>query len=101
EEAGAFAAAAEAAVTGRLAGCAGACGPCILHLMSGLYDASRSRVPVLAIASHIPSAQIGTQFFQETHPDRLFVECSVFCEQVSSPGQAARGSLSATHTRAR
>src|SRR4051812_8533537 len=90
EEAGAFAAAAEAAVTGRLAVCAGSCGPGNLHLMNGLYDANRSRVPVLAIASHIPSAQIGTQFFQETHPDRLFVECSVFSELISSAGQAPR-----------
>ena len=97
EEAGAFAAAAEAAVTGRLAVCAGSCGPGNLHLMNGLYDANRSRVPVLAIASHIPSAQIGTQFFQETHPDRLFVECSVFSELISSAAQAPRIIRSAIH----
>src|SRR4051812_20081798 len=97
EEAGAFAAAAEAALTGRLAVCAGSCGPGNLHLINGLYDANRSRVPVLAIASHIPSVQIGTQFFQETHPDRLFVECSVFCEMVSSAGQAPRIIRSAIH----
>ena len=84
EEAGAFAAAAEAELTGRLAVCAGSCGPGNLHLINGLYDANRSRVPVLAIASHIPSAQIGTQFFQETHPDRLFLECSVFSEMIST-----------------
>lgn len=76
EETAAFAAAAEAQVTGRLAVCAGSCGPGNLHLINGLYDANRSGVPVLAIASHIPSAQIGTGYFQETHPDRLFVECS-------------------------
>lgn len=97
EEAGAFAAAAEAAITGRLAVCAGSCGPGNLHLINGLYDANRSRVPVLAIASHIPSAQIGTQYFQETHPDRLFLECSVFSEMISSAAQAPRVIRSAIH----
>lgn len=97
EEAGAFAAAAEAEITGRLAVCAGSCGPGNLHLINGLYDANRSRVPVLAIASHIPSAQIGTQYFQETHPDRLFVECSVYSELVSSAAQAPRVFRSAIH----
>src|SRR5919199_6750433 len=76
EEAGAFAAAAEAQLTGRLAVCAGSCGPGNTHLIQGLYDAHRSGAPVLAIASHIPSPQVGTCFFQETHPERLFVECS-------------------------
>ena len=74
EEAGAIAAAAEAQVTGRLAVCAGSCGPGNTHLIQGLYDAHRSGVPVLALASHIPTAQIGTGFFQETHPERLFLE---------------------------
>jgi len=97
EEAGAFAAAAEAELTGRLAVCAGSCGPGNLHLINGLYDANRSRVPVLAIASHIPSAQIGTQFFQETHPDRLFLECSVYSEMISSAAQAPRVIRSAIH----
>ncbi|WP_205739550.1 pyruvate dehydrogenase [Georgenia sp. SYP-B2076] len=95
EEAAAFAAAAEAAVTGKLAVCAGSCGPGNLHLINGLYDANRSRVPVLAIASHIPTDQIGTQFFQETHPDRLFTECSVFSEMISSPAQVPRVTRSA------
>jgi thiamine pyrophosphate-dependent acetolactate synthase large subunit-like protein len=76
EEAGAFAAAAEAQLTGRLAVCAGSCGPGNTHLIQGLYDAHRTGAPVLAIASHIPSVQVGTSFFQETHPDRLFVDCS-------------------------
>jgi pyruvate dehydrogenase (quinone) len=97
EEAAAFAAAAEAEITGRLAVCAGSCGPGNLHLINGLYDAHRSRVPVLAIASHIPSAQIGTQYFQETHPDRLFVECSVYSEMISSAAQAPRVIRSAIH----
>ncbi|NMR21111.1 pyruvate dehydrogenase [Cellulomonas fimi] len=97
EEAAAFAAAAEAELTGTLAVCAGSCGPGNLHLINGLYDANRSRVPVLAIASHIPSAQIGTQFFQETHPDRLFTECSVYSEMISSPKQAPRVIRSAIH----
>ncbi|MGW2195055.1 thiamine pyrophosphate-binding protein, partial [Streptosporangium sp. NPDC001682] len=87
EEAGAFAAAAEAQVTGRLAACAGSCGPGNTHLIQGLYDAHRSGAPVLALASHIPSTQIGTGFFQETHPGRLFVECSHFCDMVGTPEQ--------------
>ena len=97
EEAAAFAAAAEAEITGNLAVCAGSCGPGNLHLINGLYDANRSRVPVLAIASHIPSAQIGTQYFQETHPDRLFTECSVYSEMISSAAQAPRVIRSAIH----
>lgn len=90
EEAGAFAAAAEAQVTGRLAVCAGSCGPGNTHLVQGLYDAHRSGAPVLALASHIPSSQIGTGFFQETHPERLFVECSHFCDMISTPEQMPR-----------
>src|ERR1700759_799667 len=83
EEAGAFAAAAEAQVTGRLAVCAGSCGPGNTHLIQGLYDAHRSGAPVLAIASHIQSREIGTAFFQETHPERSFQECSYWCEVVT------------------
>jgi len=90
EEAGAFAAAAEAQLTGRLAVCAGSCGPGNTHLIQGLYDAQRKGVPVLAIASHIPSVQVGTGFFQETHPERVFVECSSYCELVSQVGQMPR-----------
>jgi pyruvate dehydrogenase (quinone) len=90
EEAGAFAAAAEAQLTGTLAVCAGSCGPGNLHLLQGVYDAHRSGAPVLAIASHIPSAQIGTGFFQETHPERLFQECSHYCELISEPAQMPR-----------
>ncbi len=90
EEAAAFAAAAEAQLTGRLAVCAGSCGPGNTHLIQGLYDANRSGAPVLAIASHIPSKQIGTGFFQETHPERLFTECSQYCEMVSQPSQMPR-----------
>ncbi|RJQ87820.1 pyruvate dehydrogenase [Amycolatopsis panacis] len=90
EEAGAFAAAAEAQLTGRLAVCAGSCGPGNLHLLQGVYDAHRSGAPVLAIASHIPAAQIGTGFFQETRPQHLFAECSYYCELVSTPEQMPR-----------
>ncbi|MGO1317265.1 MAG: thiamine pyrophosphate-binding protein, partial [Cellulomonadaceae bacterium] len=97
EESAAFAAAAEAEVTGKLAVCAGSCGPGNLHLINGLYDANRSKVPVLAIASHIPSNQIGTSFFQETHPDRLFTECSVYSEMISGAKQAPRVINSAIH----
>ncbi|MDI3314244.1 MAG: ubiquinone-dependent pyruvate dehydrogenase [Mycobacterium sp.] len=85
EEAAAFAAAADATLTGRLAVCAGSCGPGNLHLINGLFDAQRTRVPVLAIAAHIPLAEIGSGYFQETHPQELFRECSVYCELVSSP----------------
>ena len=90
EEAAAFAAAAEAQLTGKLAVCAGSCGPGNLHLINGLYDAQRSAAPVLANASHIPSVQIGKMYFQETHPDRLFNECSVYNEMISSAEQAPR-----------
>lgn len=90
EEVAAFAAGAEAHLTGRLAVCAGSCGPGNLHLINGLYDCHRSRVPVLAIAAHIPSAEIGSSYFQETHPEQLFRECSHYCELVSSPAQMPR-----------
>ncbi len=88
EEAAAFAASAEAQLTGRLAVCAGSCGPGNLHLINGLYDANRSGAPVLAIASHIPSQYIGSGYFQETHPDRLFNECSVYSELISTAKQS-------------
>src|SRR5579864_4936829 len=84
EETAAFAAGAEAHLTGRLAVCAGSCGPGNLHLINGLYDCHRSRVPVVAIAAHIPSAEIGSGYFQETHPEILFKECSHYVELVSS-----------------
>ena len=90
EESAALAAAAEAQITGRLTVCAGSCGPGNTHLIQGLYDAHRSDAPVLAIASHIPSTQIGTGYFQETHPERLFLECSTFCELISRPEQLPR-----------
>jgi pyruvate dehydrogenase (quinone) len=95
EEAGAFAAAAEAQLTGRLAVCAGSCGPGNTHLIQGLYDAHRTGAPVLAIASHIPSLQVGLDFFQETHPERLLVECSDYCELVSQAAQMPRVARSA------
>ncbi|MQY04786.1 pyruvate dehydrogenase [Actinomadura macrotermitis] len=90
EEAGAFAAAAEAQLTGNLAVCAGSCGPGNTHLINGLFDAHRSGAPVLAIASQIPSVQIGTGYFQETHPERLFTECSNYCEVVNGAAQMPR-----------
>src|SRR6478609_7867163 len=90
EETAAFAAGAEAHLTGQLAVCAGSCGPGNLHLINGLFDAHRSRVPVLAIAAQIPSGEIGSGYFQETHPERLFKECSHFCELVSHPAQMPR-----------
>src|SRR6516165_6235482 len=87
EEAAAFAAGAEAHLTGALAVCAGSCGPGNLHLINGLFDCHRSRVPVLAIAAHIPSPEIGSGYFQETHPQVLFQECSHYCELVASARQ--------------
>jgi pyruvate dehydrogenase (quinone) len=90
EEAAAFAAAGEATVTGRLAVCAASCGPGNLHLINGLFDANRSRVPVLAIAAHIPRDEIGGSYFQETHPQELFRECSVYVEMVSVAEQLPR-----------
>jgi pyruvate dehydrogenase (quinone) len=90
EEAAAFAAAGEAAMTGQLAVCAASCGPGNLHLVNGLFDANRSRVPVLAIAAHIPREEIGGGYFQETHPQELFRECSVYSELVSVPEQLPR-----------
>ena len=87
EETAAFAAGAEAAVTGKLAVCAGSCGPGNMHLINGLYDCWRNRVPVLAIAAHIPSTEIGLGYFQETHPQTLFRECADFVELVSNPAQ--------------
>jgi pyruvate dehydrogenase (quinone) len=90
EEAAAFAAGAEAQLTGRLAVCAGSCGPGNMHLINGLYDAHRSNAPVLAIAAHIPSEQIGTSYFQETRPESLFRECSYYCETIASARQMPR-----------
>jgi pyruvate dehydrogenase (quinone) len=90
EEGAAFAAAGEAALTGELAVCAGSCGPGNLHLINGLFDANRSRVPVLAIAAQIPGEEIGSQYFQETHPQEMFRECSVYCELVGEPEQMPR-----------
>jgi pyruvate dehydrogenase (quinone) len=87
EEGAAFAAGAEAHLTGKLAVCAGSCGPGNLHLVNGLFDAHRSRVPVLAIASHIPSSEIGIDYFQATHPESLFRECSHYVELVTHPEQ--------------
>jgi len=90
EETAAFAAGAEAHVTGELAVCAGSCGPGNMHLINGLYDCHRSRVPVLAIAAQIPSQEIGSNYFQETHPDQLFRGCSEYCELISQPTQLPR-----------
>src|SRR5690625_3636101 len=90
EESGAFAASAEAEVTGQLAVTAGTAGPGNLHLINGLFDAQRSRVPVLALAAHIPTEEIGSGYFQETHPQELFRECSVYVEHVSSAAQMPR-----------
>src|SRR5438094_6249868 len=90
EETAAFAAGAEAHLTGRLAVCAGSCGPGNLHLINGLYDCHRNRVPVLAIAAQIPTHEIGSGYFQETHPEHLFAQCSHYCELVSHPEQMPR-----------
>ncbi len=90
EEVAAFAAGAEAHLTGEIAVCAGSCGPGNLHLINGLFDCHRNRVPVLAIAAQIPSHEIGSGYFQETHPEHLFKDCSHYCELVSQPEQMPR-----------
>src|SRR6516225_6997944 len=90
EEVAAFAAGAEAHLTGELAVCAGSCGPGNLHLINGLFDCHRSCVPVVAIAAQIPSAEIGAGYFQETHPQDLFRECSHYCELISGANQMPR-----------
>src|SRR6267154_1445769 len=90
EEGAAFAAGAEAHVTGELAVCAGSCGPGNLHLINGVFDCQRSGVPVLAIAAHIPSTEIGIDYFQATHPESLFKDCSHYVELVSSPALMAQ-----------
>src|ERR1700674_552240 len=90
EETAVFAAGGEPHLTGTLAVCAGSCGPGNLHLINGLYDPTRSRVPILAIASHIPSYEIGSRYFQETHPESIFRECSHYCELISQAEQMPR-----------
>ena len=90
EEVAAFAAGAEAHLTGELAVCAGSCGPGNLHLINGLFDCHRNRVPILAIAAQIPSHEIGSGYFQETHPEHLFKDCSHYCELISQPEQMPR-----------
>src|SRR3984885_13166244 len=90
EEVGAFATGAEANLTGSLAVCAGSCGPGNLHLINGLFDCHRSRMPVLAIAAQVPSPEIGSGYFQETHPESLFKECSHYCEMISTAHQMPR-----------
>ncbi|GGP24204.1 ubiquinone-dependent pyruvate dehydrogenase [Silvimonas amylolytica] len=90
EEVAAFAAGAAAVITEGLAVCAGSCGPGNLHLINGLFDCQRNHVPVLAIAAHIPSGEVGSDYFQETHPQILFKECSVYCELVATPEQLPR-----------
>src|SRR3984893_17146759 len=90
EEVGAFAAGAEAHLTGKLCVCVGSCGPGNMHLINGLYDCQRNNVPVLAIAAHIPSREIGSGYFQETDPKHIFAQCSHYCELVSEPEQMPR-----------
>src|SRR5467141_2648499 len=90
EEVAAIAAGAEAHLTGEIAVCAGSCGPGNLHLINGLFDCHRSRVPVLAIAAQIPSHELGSGYFQETRPEHLFAQCSHYCELVSQPEQMPR-----------
>src|SRR5450432_4473744 len=90
EEAAAFAAGADAHLTGTIAVCAGSCGPGNLHLINGLFDCHRSRVPVLAIAAQIPSQELGSEYFQETKPDHIFKDCSHYCEFISHPSQMPR-----------
>src|ERR1700692_3738666 len=98
EEAAAFAAGAEAHLTGKWAVCAGSCGPGNMHLINGLYDCQRSRVPVMAIAAQVPSAEIGSGYFQETRPEQIFAGCSHYCDLISQPAQMPRVLEIATQT---
>src|SRR5471030_1870582 len=98
EEGAAFAAGAEAHLTDQLTVCAGSCGPGNLHLINGLFDCYRSRVPVLAIAAQIPSIELGNNYFQETHPEILYKECSEYCALVSEPDQLPRVLATAIRT---
>ena len=101
EEVAAFAAGAEAHLTGSLAVCAGSCGPGNLHLINGLYDCHRNRVPVVAIAAQIPSSEMGSTYFQETHPEHLFAQCSHYCELVSRSARCRGYSKSPCRPRSR
>ena len=89
EEVGAFAAGADALLTGQIAACAGSCGPGNLHLIQGLYNSHRNRAPVFAIAGQVPTRFLGTEYFQETHPERIFRDCSHYCEAAYTAVQAA------------
>ena len=98
EEVGAFAAGADALLTGQIAACAGSCGPGNLHLIQGLYNSHRNRASVFAIAGQVPSRFLGTEYFQETHPERIFRDCSHYCEAAYTPVQAATMSRLAIQT---
>src|SRR5258708_13491263 len=97
EEAGAFAAASEALLTGRLTACAGSCGPGSLHFINGLYEANRNRAPVILIATQIMRQDIGFESIQEIDFDDVFKGCSVFCEMIFAPEQARRKVAAACH----
>ena len=98
EETGAYAAAAEAQLTGRPGCCAGSSGPGHVHLINGLYDAHRSGAPVIAIASTIPTGEFGTEYFQETNTIKLFNDCSYYNEVATTPTQFPRMLQSAIQT---
>ncbi|WP_313557405.1 thiamine pyrophosphate-binding protein, partial [Miniimonas arenae] len=87
EEVAAFAASAQAQLSGRLGVCMGTVGPGSIHLLNGLYDAKKSHAPVLAICGQVPTSEIGTDYFQEVGNDRVFADVAVFCETLTSPGQ--------------
>lgn len=90
EEVGAFAAGAESYVSGVLTGCAGSCGPGSLHLINGVYEAHRSRIPMVVIASQMETMTLGTDMPQEVDFKKVYADCSVFCEQVHNAEQARR-----------
>src|SRR5580700_9162592 len=95
EEAGAFAAGAEALFTGRLTACAGTCGPGSLHFINGLYEANRNRAPVILIATQIVRQDLGFNSIQEVDLTAVYKDCSVFCEMILTPGQARRKTVAA------
>src|SRR6201986_3704208 len=95
EEAGAFAAGAEAQLTGRLTACAGSCGPGSLHFINGLYEANRNRAPVILIASQIARQDLGFESIQEVDLVDVYRGCRVFCDMIHTPDQARRKAVAA------
>ncbi len=98
EEAGAFAAGAEAYMTGTLTACAGSCGPGSLHFINGIYESNRNRAPLVLIASQVATNELGIDFPQEVEFKPIYSHCSVFCEVLINPTEARRLATLAAQT---